>query len=97
MNKQSKINFYNSIISGYADIKLKQGQDLETKVEKATDNLIKYVEKHCPSIDQWELDDLVNTLKAEKEAFVISILADLECLKVDFDKLPPIEQIDFIQ
>ena len=97
MKKQSKKRFelLVSLSCGFGNYQLTKGVDYDTEFVKKEDDLISWIIKQCPNIDDYKLRELIDELLDKKENSIFNLLSDLDVLKIDFDKLPPIKDIEF--
>jgi len=94
-DNEKRLNQFLQLVCAFVEYQYQNGVIYDKKVSEKRESLEKWLVKVCPNYDELEFDELLTDLLEEKFDTFFQILADLECLNIDFDKLPLIKQIDF--
>jgi len=95
MNKQTQNRYKNlcSLTTNFREHQLKKGINYDQRSNEAEHKLTTWIKEICPSVDKFELEELIGEIRVEQEHSIITLLANLEAINIDNDKLPKMKVI----
>lgn len=90
MNEQAQNRFkiYLSIVMNYRDHLFRKGVNYGKAEDEAEKKLTAWIKEKCPGASEFDIEELICDCVMAKEDEIMRLLADLEAIKVDFNKLP---------